>query len=88
MDVVEANGVTTTSGDVFGYSFIMFIVIYIIMIIMIIRDIKNIKNKKYIPILSLILTSLTSFGTEILYFVVFLLKLGLSLYPSTSKLDK
>ena len=59
MNVVETNGVTTTSGDVFGYSFIMFIVIYIIMIIMIIRDIKNIKNKKYIPILSLILTSLT-----------------------------
>ena len=58
LEIKEINGVTTTEGLTFGYSFLMFTIIYIIMTIMVLRDFKNIKNKKYIPILLLVFASL------------------------------
>ena len=58
LEIKEINGVTTTEGLTFGYSFLMFTIIYIIMTIMVLHDFKNIKNKKYIPILLLVFASL------------------------------
>ena len=58
LEIKEINGVATTEGLTFGYSFLMFTIIYIIMTIMVLRDFKNIKNKKYIPILLLVFASL------------------------------
>ena len=58
LELKEINGVATTEGLTFGYSFLMFTIIYIIMTIMVLRDFKNIKNKKYIPILLLVFASL------------------------------
>ena len=58
LDIKVVNGVTTTEGLTFGYSFLMFTIVYILMTIMVLRDYKNIKSKKYIPILLLVFASL------------------------------
>ncbi len=51
------NGVMSTNGLIYPYSFLLLTCIYILMSIFVVLDIKNIKQRKYIPILLLIVLS-------------------------------